>query len=241
MEAPGWRKIGLVAGCAAAAWAMWDYARWRSLGPGGLPATWRGWLTTTRLRLKAINPLDVGPIAASATDGWRAWVDVRQRAGTRPKVSPYPVPHRQLDQLPSDPVRVALRQLFDRAVAENALQVEYALSHWEKRHPAIRRRATGGQGAPSFGEIAHIHPSDHSMHMILGPRDAIAAIAAGWGERHGLAGVALELPVNYVMVYAPRGEDDLAVIGQLLEAAIRYASWDQAAHESSVGECAYEL
>ena len=233
MGAPGWRKIGLVAGCAAAAWAIWDYARWRSLGPGGLPATWRGWLTTTRLRLSAIDPFDMGPIAASATDDWHAWESVRQRAGTRPKVSPYPVPHRQLNQLPDDRTRVALQQMFDRAVAENALQVEYALSHWEKRHPAIRRRATGGLGPPSFGEIAHIHPSDHSMHMILSPRDSIAAIEAGWGERHGLAGVALDLPVNYVMVYAPRDEDDLAVIGQLLEAAIRYASWEQGAQELS--------
>ena len=67
------------------------------------------------------------------------------------------------------------------------------------------------------------------MHMILGPNDAIAAIKAGWGERHGLAGIALELPVNYVMVYAPRGEDDLSVIGQLLEAAILYAARDQRA------------
>ena len=85
MEASRWRKIGLVAGYAAAvaAWAMWDYARWRSLGPGGLPANVRGWLTTTRLRLRALDPLDVGPIAASATDGWRAWTRVRPRAGTQ--------------------------------------------------------------------------------------------------------------------------------------------------------------
>ncbi len=64
------------------------------------------------------------------------------------------------------------------------------------------------------------------MHMILSPRDAVAVIEAGWGERHGLAGIALDLPVNYVLVYAPRGRTDLAVIGQLLEAAIRYAAWD---------------
>ena len=223
----------MVASCAAAAWAAWDYARWRSLGPGGLPANVRGWLTTTRLRLKAIDPLDVGPIAASATDDWHAWTELRPRTGTRPKVSPYPVPHRQLDQLPSEPVRVALRKLFDKAAAENADQVGYALSHFERRHPAIRRTGKASSSdPPSFGEIAHIHPSDHSMHMILSSRDAVAVIEAGWGERHGLAGIALDLPVNYVMVYAPRGEDDLAVTGQLLEAAIRYASSDVAVGKS---------
>ena len=156
MGTAGWKNIGLIAGCAAAAWAMRDYARWRSLGPGGLPATWAGWFTTTRLRLRATDPFDVGPIEASAIDDWCAWQDVRKRAGTRPRISPYPVPHHQLDQLPCEPVPVALREIFDRAVAANAREVHYALSYWEKRHPAIRRRSTGLVGAPSFGEIAHI-------------------------------------------------------------------------------------
>lgn len=236
MEASRLKKIGLVAGCAAGAvaWAMWDYARWRSLGPGGLPTTVRGWLTTTRLRMKALDPLDVAPIAASATDHWGAWTEVRPRTGTRPNISPYPVPHRQLDQLPGEPVRVALRELFDRAVAENTGQVEYALSHFEKRHPAIRRTGKASSlDPPSFGEVAHIHPSDHSMHMILSPRDAVAVIEAEWGERHGLAGIALDLPVNYVMVYAPRSKDDLAAIRQLLEAAIQYAAWDPVADRAA--------
>ena len=221
-------KIGWVAGAAAlavAGWATWDYARWRSLGPGGLPANVRGWLTMTRLRLRAADGLDSRPIVASATDDWRGWINPRPRTGVRPRVSPYPVPHRQLDQLPDEPVRYALRQMFDRAVAENSSQVEYALSHFEKRHPAIRARQNGGvAGPPSYGEIAHIHPSDHSMHMVLGAADAVAAIEAGWGERHGLAGVALELPVNYVMIYAPRHEEDLEAIGEMLQAAIQYAS-----------------
>ena len=65
------------------------------------------------------------------------------------------------------------------------------------------------------------------MHMILGPVDAVAAIQAGWGQRHGLAGIALALPVNYVMIYAPRDDDDLTAVVQLLEAAIRYSFRDQ--------------
>ena len=228
------KRVGLKAGCllgmaaaAAALWAARDYAQWRSLGAGGLPANVRGWLTMTRLRLRAVDGIDVSPIVTSSADDWRGWTTVRPRVGAKPRVSPYPVPHRQLTQLPGEVVREALRQAFDGAVAEHATEVEYALSHFEKRHPAIRRRS--GAMPPSYGEIAHIHPSDHSMHMILGPADAVAAIQAGWGERHGLAGIALSLPVNYVMIYAPRDADDLAAIKQLLEAAIRFAFRAQSA------------
>ena len=72
-------------------------------------------------------------------------------------------------------------------------------------------------------KIAHIHPSDSSMHMILGPSDAVAAIECGWAELHGLAGIAVGLPVTYLMVYAPRDETDLVVVAELLDTAIKYA------------------
>ena len=102
--------------------------------------------------------------------------------------------------------------------------VQYALSHFEKRHPAITlKSAEAAVGANSHGEIAHIHPSDNSMHMVLSPCDALAAIEMGWAERHGLAGVAVGLPQTYVMVYSPRNQRDLTVVEELLEAAIAYA------------------
>ena len=62
------------------------------------------------------------------------------------------------------------------------------------------------------------------MHMILSPSDAIAAISMGWGQRHGLAGIAFGLPMTYVMVYAPRDQRDLHSIANLLGAAITYAT-----------------
>ena len=211
----------------AAVWALRDYSRWTSLGPGGLPANVRGWLTMTRLRFIAKNELDVSPIylVSGAGADLRAWTDVRQRAGRRPTVSPYPIPHRQIDQLADDGVRTRLVELFDRKVNRHADIVTCALSHFEKRHPAITlKSAEGTVGARSYGEIAHIHPSDNSMHMILSPGDAVAAIEAGWGQRHGLAGIAAELPLTYVMIYSPRNEHDLEVVGALLDAAITYAT-----------------
>jgi Family of unknown function (DUF5519) len=221
--------VGWIAGIVAvgaAIWAVSDYAKWRSLGPGGLPANVRGWLTMTRFRLMARGGLDMRPLvnALEASKDLRAWSDPRPRFGKRPTVSPYPVPHRQLDQLPAEVTRRELTRLFDRAVLQHADEVEYALSHFEKRHPAIKLKIPDEMAvARSHGEIAHIHPSDNSMHMILSPGDAIAAIEMGWAERHGLAGIAAGLPVTYVMVYAPRDECDLAVVAELLEAAITHA------------------
>ncbi len=200
------------------AWALWDFQRWISLGLGGLPANARGWLAMTSYRLKAKNELDVGPLMQAITAGDRPLsTRVRPRQGKRPKISPYPVPHRQLSQLPGEAIREELVRLFDRAVLHHAGDVHYALSHFEKRHPAVTLR-----GQPTR-EIAHIHPSDSSMHMILSPADAVAAIRSGWGQRHGLAGIALGLPLTYVMIYAPRNDDELTVVSGLLEAAIAYA------------------
>ncbi len=209
-----------------AAWAIRDYAKWRSLGPGGLPANVGGWLKMSRFRLQATNELDATPLHAVCGQeyGFQAWTDVRKRTGPRPKVSPYPIPHRQLNQLSDIAERENLKKLFDDKVLEQAAQVEYATSHYEKRSSAITLKdATNRVGGLSHGEIAHIHPTDSSMHMILSARDAIAAIEMGWAQRHGLAGIAVGLPATYVMVYAPRHKDDLKVIEELLNAAIAYA------------------
>ena len=217
---------GLIAG-GAAAWAVWDYKRWMDLGPGGLPATVRGWVTMTRFRFLAKDGLDVRPFAAQAAEpgGFRALGNVEPRRGERPAVSPYPVPHRQLGQLPDEATRATLRQLFKATVERHSGTTEWALSHFEKRHPAITLKDwQGTASAASHGEIAHIHPSDSSMHMIFSAADAIAAMDAGWGQLHGLAGIAVGLPATYVMVYAPRDENDLRATAQLLDAAIAYAA-----------------
>ena len=230
MRFRGWGTIGLTAGCigaAALAWAALDYAKWRSLGPGGLPANLNGWVTMTRYRLIAQDELDAGPIAAkvgSAND-LRSWTKLRGRSGLRPEVSKYPIPHRQVSQLADSEARLQLSKLFERTVERYGDDVHLALSHFEKRHFAITLKSAAGKvGLRSQGEIAHIHPRDNSMHMVLSPTDALAAVAAGWAQRHSLAGIAVGLPVTYVMIYSPREEQDLEVVGELLEAAIAYAN-----------------
>ena len=64
--------------------------------------------------------------------------------------------------------------------------------------------------------------------MILSPSDACTVITGGWGELHGLAGHAFDLPPTYTLIYAPRDADEVAVVMRILDAAIAYITCDPA-------------
>lgn len=60
------------------------------------------------------------------------------------------------------------------------------------------------------------------MHLTLHPHDAALVISSGWGERHPLAGRQIFgkrlLPSGFVMVYAPRTEEQVAVLMEIVRA-----------------------
>ncbi|OTA68522.1 hypothetical protein K449DRAFT_386816 [Hypoxylon sp. EC38] len=81
-------------------------------------------------------------------------------------------------------------------------------------------------GAGSGGEWAHVH-GEGSTHVTLSPVDAAAAIEAGWAQRHPLSGFGggrAVMPWGYVMVYAPRDEEEWGVWRELVLAGARYAA-----------------
>ena len=88
----------------------------------------------------------------------------------------------------------------------------------------MREPGKGNTRTRAQGEIAHIHPSDGSMHMTLSPSDAKTVIEAGWGELHPLAGLNEGLPATYIMIYSPRSTEENAVIERILKAAVEYAA-----------------
>ncbi len=217
--------LGAAAG--AVIWAKKDYKAWRDLGPGGLPSDWKGWLRMTQLRMQMDNPLKpralykvVSEMPQETTLG-----NLPERDGPRPKVAPHPVPHRQLEQKIAENMRGRLQSVFDEAQRDREDNVFYRNSYFEKHTPALTLKAIRpdqSDACKSCGEIAHIHPSDGSMHMILSPTDASLVLKKGWGETHGLAGKALGLPASYMLIYAPRDEEDLKVISQILDASLNY-------------------
>ncbi len=220
-------SLAAVAGIGA--WVARDYRAWRALGPGGLPHTARGWLKMTHWRLIAGDPLSLAAIEAEV--GQRGDIDtladLPERGRPRPAIAPHPVPHRQLDQHIPRPLRADHEAMFDRQVASHGETLHYAQSHFERHNQAITLRCPSA-GHPlacsTCGEIAHIHPSDGSMHMILSPTDARRVVGRGWGERHGLAGKALGLPSTYLLIYAPQEAGDLTILDQILNASIQYMS-----------------
>ena len=72
------------------------------------------------------------------------------------------------------------------------------------------------------GEVAHIHDSDVSGHVLLSLADAEDVVAKGWGERHRLSGTAF-IPLSYTMLYVPRNDEEIEISMMIAEAAIEYA------------------
>lgn len=210
-------------------WAGRDYDAWRTLGTGGLPPTWGGWLRTTRLRLRKRDPIAIAPLLPHIgdADDVDRLARLPPRRGARPRVGPHPVPHRQLTDHAPEAVRARLARAFDARVAGDPARLSYALSHFEKHNQAVTLLPDCRHCADArrtHGEIGHIHPSDGSMHMVLGASDTRTVIERGWGERHGLAGIALGLPVTYTLIYAPRHEMEVDAVATILDAAIAHMS-----------------
>lgn len=70
-------------------------------------------------------------------------------------------------------------------------------------------------------EFAHPH-GEGSTHMVLTLVDSAAAIEAGWAERHRMSGVGVIMPWNFIMIYAPRDDEEFRVWKEFMRASARY-------------------
>lgn len=73
-------------------------------------------------------------------------------------------------------------------------------------------------------EIAHVHTGvgsgDYSLHLCLSPTDCKEVISKQWGERMTLAGTLM--PEEYLIIYTPRTEEEVAVVKGIVDAAIAF-------------------
>jgi hypothetical protein len=206
-----------------------DYKNFLSLGPGGTPSTFFGYLKIVYLRFFALsNPYT--PLALSYKvnpaegyyQGAQCWLP--RRAGPRPTVAGI-APQRQLDQPGSIKMYLALRTSLEQLAEERSELLRTGTSCFEKNGLALFSQDP--INATCRGEICHIHHSDRSMHMNLHPDDARVVLEKGWGERHPLARggwLMAYVPREFIMVYAPRDRTELDVVCRIIEAAAFWVS-----------------
>jgi hypothetical protein len=150
-------------------------------------------------------------------------LELPHRAGPRPRTTPTN-PHTQLDQQPADP-RLA-DELAGRVFAlPGVVEEPSGISVPGARALVL---APGEPAGPPEAflvgrEFAHLHPApDHSAHAMLPPEVVRAAVDAGWAEPHPVARMGL-IPETAVMLYAPRDDEELAVIETLVRASRAFA------------------
>lgn len=222
-----------------------DYQAFLSLGPGGTPANFNGYLRVTFLRIFfARSDIYVPPVLDPTEFPANGYLQhLPYRLGQRPRVAGI-APHRQTTQKGTPQMQFALAMAITNLEAANPDLLSTGISCFEHHnlglffsprpgHHTHVSAATFIQSAveprptslaplnPTCGqpaEITHMHTIDSSMHLTLHPSDAALVISHGWGERHPLAGRGPWVPKGFVMVYAPRGRDEADVLMEIVKA-----------------------
>jgi hypothetical protein len=144
------------------------------------------------------------------------------RPGPRPRTTPW-APHIQQDQnAPAGMQGMLAQRVFALPEVE---EWPSTVAHPAERAIWLRDQIPAAPGDVFLGnrEIGHFHPWDGSLHIVLDPQLAEAAVTAGWAEVHpvALAGLA---PRNRVMLYGPRNERESDTIFSLIAATVRHAA-----------------
>ncbi|KAG9186741.1 hypothetical protein G6011_09849 [Alternaria panax] len=205
-----------------------DYCAFLSLGPGGTPATPLGYLKIKLLSLiclrDPLRPIAIPPHFRPQKGYFAATSALPCRPGTKPLIRGI-APQRQQTQKSGEAIYRCLVQKIRALAADPQNQLLERTSCFEKHSSGLFTsvpitRTCGG-------EICHAHPSDGSMHMTLHPADANLVIEKGWGERHPLArgGWCRKfVPREFMLVYAPRDEEEVEVVAKVIAAGIWWVS-----------------
>ncbi|KAL6856553.1 hypothetical protein J3F83DRAFT_751965 [Trichoderma novae-zelandiae] len=215
---------------------MPSYRGFIDLGPGGLPHNVFGWLLQGALRpLAMANTLDQsvfqkpGICSLYEPHGTTRFLqgELAPRRGDRPIIPDYVAPQRQItergDEALVDKMNSHLRDLASHrpetlAVRASGLEARDNPALWLVGTPLPKYLAKSTKG-----EFVHVHP-EASSHMILSLSDAEEAMAKGWAELHPLSGVMGLIPLPYVMVYAPRDEEEFGVWTRFVDASVAFTT-----------------
>ncbi|KAF2704551.1 hypothetical protein K504DRAFT_461314 [Pleomassaria siparia CBS 279.74] len=204
-----------------------DYKRFLSLGPGGTPSTPLGYLKIKLLSLISLrDPLRPLPIPPHFRPqrGYLSTDALPSRSGTRPVVQGI-APQRQRTQRSSAEVYAELVASLRALTHDPQNCVVERTSCFEKHSSGLF--ASTPITRTCGGEVCHAHPSDGSLHMTLHPADAQIVLENKWGERHPLARggwFRRFVPREFVLIYAPRREEEIEVVLKVVAAAVWWVS-----------------
>ncbi|KAK9354372.1 hypothetical protein V1523DRAFT_140811 [Lipomyces doorenjongii] len=223
-------KVGLTVALAtvstfAAYLGYKDYKAWMSLGPGGLPHNFVGYLTTSSMKLFAIRyPRDFRSVSGNsqAVAKYLSPDDIPYRNGDYPVIAPWPVPNRVLNQIAPQEFKIEVHQTIysikDIVLANGKrLPMKVARSFLEKHNDAL----FAGEILVEC-EVAHQHPVDGSFHVNLHPSDARLLIERRWGELHPFSGKVKAIPAGYMLIYPPRNQLELKLVNECIQASVQY-------------------
>lgn len=219
--------ISLVLG-SVLTWSYYDYQSWVSLGKGGLPHHVGGWLTTTFYCFVGGDSMDMSGFENDIGKSWDLVVleALEARSGTKPEIAPQPVPHRQITQVSNIVIKQLIRDRVEQISKNNSGLLSYKKSHTEKHNKALWARDFGNinNHSGNEGEIAHVHTSEGSLHVILSPSDAKTVMKSHWGELHPLSSAGFMESNTYILIYAPRTIKEVNVIEQIVKASVMYTT-----------------
>ncbi|KAJ5907662.1 hypothetical protein N7495_000344 [Penicillium taxi] len=226
-----------------------DYTIFKSYGPGGLPNNIFGWVFVRGLyqhfgrEMLSTEEYDRRKDAAEGhgkeDEGYLTLTPeqlaLRQKDG-RPVIGPHVVPQRQLTQVPDEDVMEKLSTTFRSFGLRNHHLVKSQRSNLEAHADALflaDNLPATDLAVQMKGEITHLHQgNDHSAHLILAPTDCKRVIDAGWGQRHAFSGISAmpfltfgmvnNLPSEYILIYAPRNEEEIEVVMQIIAASVKF-------------------
>jgi hypothetical protein len=225
------------------------YRGWLELGQGGLPRNVAGWLVNVAMhlvaRLDTRTPVPYtleGTKALWGSAGNASYFDDKlpppPRAGERPDVPSYVAPQRQTTEQGSQDMVDTIKSYMAALATQNPDIFQLKPSGLEGPSQDALWLADG-VSMPAYlkatkGEVMHPH-GEGSIHAVLSLPDSAKAIELGWAEFHKLSGRVV--PLGYVLIYAPRNDQELKVWKKFVIASARFnavAAGGPALHEPSV-------
>ena len=220
-----------------------EYAAWLGIEAGGLPHNFFGYIIAkvigTQKSADLLSTTLYTKLMDSPVKSKQYIPDLPIRTGPAPIVSEWAVPVRQLSSHAERMHVKALDSVIASTTASFPKDTLRAPSKqeggkcdalWVMASPVATNpnTSTSGRNGPEKMELYHFHDFDGSAHATLSPADAKYLLDRGWGIRHPLSGqmlfgIGMLLPANYVMIYAPRNEEEIRVHEIVAKAAVEFA------------------